>query len=44
MCTVIHGEFLVELAIAQRDDSKVQDIVIDNKTFTSIGGLVYTNS
>lgn len=38
---IIHSEFLAQLAIVQPDYSRVQDILIDNKTFTSIGGLVF---
>lgn len=31
MCMIIHNEFLARLTIAQHDDSRVQNIVIDKK-------------
>lgn len=37
----IISEFLARLAIAQREDERIKNIVIDDKTFTSIGGIIY---
>ncbi|CAI6372644.1 unnamed protein product [Macrosiphum euphorbiae] len=41
MCMVLHSEFLARLKIAQQDDPHIQQLTIDDQTFTKVGGLVY---
>lgn len=41
MCMALHSEFLARLKVAQQDDPHVQQLTIDDHTFTQVGGLVY---
>lgn len=41
MCMAIHSEFLARLRIAQQEDSRIQQLTIDDQTFTTVGGLIY---
>lgn len=41
MCMALHSEFLARLKVAQQDDPHVQQLTIDDHTFTQVGRLVY---
>lgn len=41
MCMVIHSEFLARLRVAQQEDLRIQQMTIDDQTFTTVGGLIY---
>lgn len=38
---IIHSEFLARLILAQKEDPRIQMMVIDDKTYTIFGGLIY---
>lgn len=40
-CMVIHGDFLARLMLAQKEDPRVQMMVIDDQTYTIIRRLIY---
>lgn len=41
MCMAIHSEFLTRLRVAQQEDLHIQQMTINNKTYTTVGGLIY---
>jgi len=41
ICMVIHSEFLARLRVALQEDSRIQQMTIDDQTFTTIEGLIY---
>lgn len=41
MCMAVHSEFLARLRVAQQEDLHMQQMTIDDQTFTTVRGLIY---